>query len=132
MQLRAAHILPLTTLLLACQGAPAASPPGAYTLRIESLKRFPISVRVTTTIAHNPSKSVPPRDTVLAAPSTSPIADSVDRVHVVVMGFEAVRVTLTSVAVPSDSLVSEGRDITLQRSADGRFERLWTVQHLVP
>jgi len=133
MDLRAAHIVPLATVvLLACPAAPAASPQGAYTLRIESLSRSHINVRVTTTSVGSQGKSVPSRDTVLAPPSRSPIADSVGRIHIVVMGFESVRVTLTSMAVPSDSLVSEGRDITLSRTADGRFERVWTVQHLLP
>ena len=133
MHLRAAHIIPLATVvLLACPRAPAASPQAAYTLRIESPSRSHISVRVTTTTVGSKGKTVPSRDTVLAPPSSSPIADSVGHIHIVVMGFESVRVTLTSTSLPSDSLVSEGRDITLSRTADGRFERKWTVQHLVP
>ena len=133
MHLRAVHFLPVATVfLLASPNAPAVSYQRASTLRIESLNRSPLKVRITTADITAEGRRVPQRDTVLAAPTTLPIPESVGRVHIVVMGFASVRVTLTDDSVPADSIVSVGRDITLARKANGRFERIWTAQRLVP
>jgi hypothetical protein len=133
MHFRPVHFLPVATVfLLASPDAPAASFQGSYTLRIESLNRSPLKVRITTANIAPEGRRVPQRDTVLAPPTSLPIPDLVGRVHVVVIGFASVRVTLTNSSVPADSLVSMGRDITLARKANGRFERIWTAQPLVP
>ena len=133
MHLRPVHFLPVATIfLLASPDVSAASFQGAYTLRVESLNRSPLKVRITTADIAPEGRKVPQRDTVLAPPASLPIPDLVARVHVVVMGFASVRVTLTNSSVPADSLVSVGRDITLARKGTGRFERIWTAQPLVP
>jgi len=133
MHFRPVHFLPVATvLLLASPDAPAASFQGAYVLRLESLNLSPLKVRITTAEIAREGRRVPPRDTVLATPTSLSISDLVARVHVVVIGFASVRVTLTNASVPVDSLVSVGRDITLARNANGRFERIWTAQPLVP
>ena len=133
MHLRAVHFLPVATVfLLASPDAPAASFQGSYTLRIESLNQSPLKVRITTADIAPEGRRGLQRDTVLAPPTSLPIPDLVGRVHVVVIGFASVRVTLTNTSVPADSLVSMGRDITLARKANGRFERIWTAQPLVP
>jgi hypothetical protein len=132
MHLRAVHLLPVATVfLLASPNAPAVSYQRASTLRIESLNRSPLKVRITTADIAAEGRRVPQRDTVLAAPTTLPIPESVGRVHIV-MGFASFRVTLTDDSVPADSIVSVGRDITLARKANGRFERIWTAQRLLP
>src|SRR6267154_763888 len=131
MQFRPVHFLPLATVvLLASPDARAARFQGAYTLRIESVSRSSPTVRITTADIALEGRRVPQRDTVLAPPTSLPIADLVGRVHVVVAGFAAVRVTLTNSSAPADSLVSVGRDITLTRKSNGRFERIWTAQPL--
>jgi len=133
MSLRSVHILPLATiLLLGSPSAPEAKPQGTYTLHIEALGQSPVTVRITTTNSGVDRRGVPQRDTVLEPPINLPIADSVRRVHVVVIGFASVRVTLTNSAERADSLVSVGRDITLARKEDRRFARIWTAQPLVP
>jgi len=133
MHFRPVHFLPVAAVfLLASPDAPAASFQASYTLRIESLNRSPLKVRITTADIAPEGRRAPQRDTVLAPPTSLPIPDSVGRVHVVVIGFASVRVTLTNSSVPADSLVSMGRDITLARKANGRFERIWTAQPLVP
>jgi hypothetical protein len=133
MNLRPVHFLPLTTLLLL--GSPdlhVASTQPAYTLRIESLSPSPIDVGVRTLNTHAARNRLSLRDTILVPPARLSVPDTVDRVHVVVSGFALVRVTLSNSEVPTDSLVSVGRDITLSRKTDGRFERIWTAQELVP
>ncbi|HWC74662.1 MAG TPA: hypothetical protein VG454_12075 [Gemmatimonadales bacterium] len=98
-------------------------------------------MRVTTSNMSGARKKAAPRDTILvpaqrdttlSLPASLPIDDSIDRIHVVVLGFASVRVILANNSVPSDSIVSEGRDITLARKPSGRFERIWTVQPLLP
>jgi hypothetical protein len=133
MRLRPVLFLPAATVfLLASPDAPAASSQGAYTLRIESLSRSPLKVRITTADIAPEGQRVPQRDTMVVPPTSLPIPDPVGRVHVVVIGFAPVRVTLTNSSLPADSLVSVGRDITLSRKANGGFERIWTAQPLVP
>ena len=133
MHFRPVRFLPVATVLvLASPDAPAASFQASYTLRIESLNRSPLKVRITTADIAPEGRRALQRDTVLAPPTSLPVPDSVGRVHVVVIGFASVRVTLTNSSVPADSLVSMGRDITLARKANGRFERIWTAQPLVP
>ncbi|SRR6266481_6177670 len=133
MHFRPVHFLPVATVfLLASPDAPAASFQAAYTLRIESLSQSPLKVRITTADMAPEGRRVVQLDTVHAPPMSLPIPDLVGRVHVVVIGFASVRVTLTNSGVSADSLVSLGRDITLARKANGRFERIWTAQPLVP
>jgi hypothetical protein len=132
MHFRPVHFLPVATVfLLASPDAPAASFQGSYTLRIESLNRSPLKVRITTADIAPEGRRGLQRDTVLVPPTSLPIPDLVGRIHVVVVGFASVRVTLTN-SVSADSLVSMGRDITLARKANGQFERIWTAQPLVP
>jgi len=102
------------------------------TLRIESLSRYPINVRVilTSLLRRVPQQRL---DTIVQPPAVLPIADSVYGIHITVIGFGSIRLTLTDAVTPSqDSLISEGRDITLSRDATGRFRRMWTVQPLLP
>ncbi|SRR6266566_972474 len=102
------------------------------TLRIESLSRYPINVRVRLT---GLTRRVPQQrlDTIVQPPAVLPIADSVYGIHITVIGFRSIRLILTNPVTPSqDSLISEGRDITLSRDAEGRFRRVWTVQPLLP
>lgn len=101
-------------------------------LRIESLSRYPINVRVRLT---GLTRRVPQQrlDTIVQPPAVLPIADSVHGIHIAVIGFGSIRLILTdAVTASQDSLISEGRDITLSRDAKGRFRRLWTVQPLLP
>jgi len=101
-------------------------------LRIESLSRYPINVRVRLT---GLTRRVPQQrlDTIVQPPAVLPIADSVHGIHITVIGFGSIRLILTdAVTASQDSLISEGRDITLSRDAKGRFRRLWTVQPLLP
>ena len=101
------------------------------TLRIESLSRYPVTVRVSLT---GLKRRMPRQqlDTILQPPAFLPIADSVHAIHMTVTGFGSVRLILTNTVVSQDSLISEGRDITLSRDAKGRFRRIWTVQPLLP
>lgn len=132
MLLRAVPIVSAATVFLVASPAAPSSAQRAYTLRIESLSQHPPSVRVTTRNMGGERPKATQRDTLLAPPAGLPIADSIDRIHVVVLGFASVRVILANNSVPSDSIVSEGRDITLARKPGGRFERIWTVQPLLP
>ena len=133
MNLRVVYLLPVATLLLLGNpGSPAGSTQGTYTLHIESLSPSPIEVGVRTINTRAARNNMSLRDTVLVPPAELSVPDTIDRVHVVVSGFASVRVTLRNRGVLADSLVSVGRDITLSRKADGRFERIWTAQGLLP
>ena len=135
MSLRAIIVVPLATLLaiISSGDSPLARHHPAFNLRIESLSRDTLNVHVTTLPLASERRRVRPQDTLVVPPVTLPVSDSVGRIHVVVQGFRSVRVTLTSALSSSpDSIVSEGRDITLARKASGQFERVWTAQHLLP
>jgi len=134
MRVRSFHILPLALLpLLAGSGPSATRHQPAFTLRIETLNQHPMRARVSTAGVARERKRIQWADTLVVPPANLEIADSISRIHVVVVGgFAAVRVTLRSRGVPPDSLISEGRDITLFRKANGRFERIWTAQQLIP
>src|SRR5712692_3189499 len=135
MALRAFYIIPLAPLVLLLSSANPTSlrHQPAFTLRIETLSHFPINVRVSTVGEGGNRSRVQPQDTVLAPPAVLSISDSIRRIHIVVTGFGSVRATLVNSQVPQpDSIVSEGRDITLARKANGRFARVWTVQPLLP
>jgi len=135
MSLRAFYMIPLAPLLFLFSSAGSfhVSHQLALTLRIESLSHYAINVRVSTIALGGERAREQPHDTVIAPPAVLPIADSIGRIHIVVTGFGAARVTLVNTQVaPQDSIISEGRDITLARKANGRFERVWTVQPLLP
>ena len=104
----------------------------ALTLRIESLSRDSLNVRVTATGHRAQRNVVAPLDTVVTSPATLELRDSVTDIHVVVSGFGSARVTLTTRDDPKDSLISEGRDITLSRKPGDQFARVWTAQPLLP
>lgn len=104
--------------------------PAGFKLQLESLSRVPPDVHVTASIRDFRRAARVVLDTVVAPPAVVEIADSITSIHVVVQGFRSVRATLTS--AEGDSLVSEGRDITLSRAPGGRFARVWTFQPLVP
>jgi hypothetical protein len=134
MSRRAFYIVPLAPLvfLLSSAGSFHVSHQPALTLRIESLSHYPINVRVSTIAMGRERARVQPHDTVIHPPAVLPIADSIGRIHIVVTGFGSSRATLLNSEPPQDSIISEGRDITLARKANGRFERVWTVQPLLP
>jgi len=134
MSLRALYIVPLAplVLLLSSAGSFHVSHQPALALRIESLSHYPINVRVSTIAIGGERARVQPHDTVIDPPAILPIADSIGRIHIVVTGFVSTRATLLDSRPPQDSIISEGRDITLARKANGRFERVWTVQPLLP
>ena len=135
MSLRAIIVVPLATLLaiISSGDSSLARHQPAFNLRIESVRHDTLNVHVSTFPLGSERRRVQPQETFVVPPVTVPVPDSIGRIHVVVQGFGSVRVTLTSTLGSSqDSLVSEGRDITLARKAGGRFERVWTVQHLLP
>ena len=134
MSLRAVVIVPLTTLLLTVSSADSRfTLQTAITLRIESLGRDTLAVRVSTSPLGSERRRIQPQETLVKTPVTLPVADSVGRIRVFVQAFRSVRVILTNGSASQDSIVSEGRDITLARqTADGRFVRVWTVQPLLP
>jgi hypothetical protein len=133
MSLRTLLLVPLTTLPLIISGTTSPLPrqEPAFSLRIESLSRYPRAVRVRTTGWGSERRRPEPQDTLVQPPATLSVPDSIRRIQIVVQGFGSVRVTLTNRLAP-DSIISEGRDITLARQASGRFERIWTVQPLLP
>jgi hypothetical protein len=120
----------LAAVALSTLSGPGAQP--ALRLRIQALSQRPAHVRVSMTA----SEAQRPRtwsDTVVETPAVVPIADSIQSVHIVVSGFDAVRATLTNSEDPGrDLLMAEGRDLTLSRDAQGRFSRTWTAQPLIP
>ena len=131
MSLRAIIIVPLATLLAII--SPLVRHQPAFSLRIESLSHDTLNVHVSMFPLRSERRRVQHQQTFVVPPVTLPVPDSVGRIHVLVQGFRSVRVTLTNTLGSSpDSLVSQGRDITLARKASGRFERLWTAQHLLP
>jgi len=135
MALRAITVVPLATLLAIMSSGDSrlARHQPAFNLRIESLSRDTLNVHVTTLPFAGERRRIRPEDTLVVPPVILPVSDSVGRIHVVVQGFRSVRVTLTSAVSSSpDSLVSEGRDITLARKPSGQFERVWTAQRLLP
>ena len=135
MSLRAIIVVPLATFvaIMLSGDSPLARPQPAFNLRIESLSRDTSNVHVTTLPLASERRRVRPQDTLVVPPVILPVSDSIGRIHVVVQGFRSVRVTLTNALGTSpDSIVSEGRDITLARKASGQFERVWTAQHLLP
>ena len=131
MNLRSVHLVPLAAVLLLVSRSPDSSQ-GSYLLRIESLSRPEVTVQVSTANTKTLRNRVLQRDTVVTLPSRFTIPDSIDRVHIAVIGYALVRVTLTNSSNPSDSLVSEGRDIMFSRKPDGRFGRVWRAQPLLP
>ena len=101
-------------------------------LRIQALGEDTLQVRVRTSAA---KPHEPPRwaDTVAQTPAVLSIADSIQRIHIVVSGSGSVRATITDGKDPGRSLIAaEGRDLTLSRDAGGRFHRAQTAQSLTP
>ena len=134
MHLRATYVFPAAALFLMASTVGSFShPQAAVALRIESLGKNPVPVRVHTIPLGSERRAVHPVDTLVLTPADLTVADSIGRIHVLVSGYTSVRVTLKSRLSPSDSLISTGRDITLvRRTASGRFERIWTAQPLIP
>jgi hypothetical protein len=136
MQPRILLIVPLATAWLIASPAanPNASSVGSLVMmNIESVGYSASTIEVTTTSfadEHKRPKLQP--DSIVVPPLTMEIADSIQRIHVVAVGFGSVRVTLTHPGAPLDSLVSLGRDITLVRKPNEFFQRIWTVQPLLP
>ena len=101
-------------------------------LRIQSLGEDTLQVRVRTSAA----KAREPQrwaDTVAQTPAVLSIADSVQRIHIIVSGSGSVRATITDGKDPGRNLIAaEGRDLTLSRDAGGRFHRAQTAQSLTP
>lgn len=139
---RTTYLLSIATLLLAASaGSSFSHQQLATALRVESLNRTPVRVRVITTRLGSERTRVESFDTVLVTPDSLTIPDSISRIHVLVSGYASahvhgyasVRVILKDGKEPSDSLVSVGRDITLARkNSNARFARVWTAQPLVP
>jgi hypothetical protein len=128
MPLRALN-LALTTLTLLAIGVPILGQPSAptTTLRIASLGRDPIHVRVTLKALRRAS------DSVLEPPASIDIADSIRTVHLTVIGFGFIHAELREApATDRSPVVGEGRDLTFARGDTGHFQRVWTVQPLVP
>jgi hypothetical protein len=74
-----------------------------------------------------------PVEVVVEPPAVVSIADSIQSIRLVVIGFGSVRATLTDSEKPGrHEVVAEGRDLTLVRDARGRFYRAWTAQPLIP
>jgi hypothetical protein len=132
MSIRALLTVPLAFLVSNTSSTSGPAHP-ASTLRIAPLSLSAITVRVTTSGLGGGTGKIESVDTLVAPPAVLPLADTIARIHVVVVsGSGAVRVIVTSNLTSSPhSLVSEGRDITLAR-VNGRFQRLWTAQQLVP
>jgi hypothetical protein len=130
---RAFHIMHVAMSLLFVGSASRYKSRADLTLQIESLSRNRTIVRVSTTVVGTERTMAAAHDTILAVPATLVISDSIGRIRVLVLsGFLPVRVTLTNRINSADSLISEGRDITLARRGGGRFVRIWTAQPLVP
>jgi len=104
----------------------------ALRLRIEALSQKRLSVRVMT-FSEAQKWARRPAEEVVEPPALLSIADSIQSIHVVVIGFGSVRATLTDSEMPGrDAIIAEGRDLTLSRDARGRFYRAWTTQPLLP
>ncbi len=104
----------------------------ALRLRIAALSQNRLSVRVMTA-SEAQQRSRKPAEVVVEPPAVLSVADSIQSIHVVVIGFGSVRATLTDSEMPGrDAIVAEGRDLTLARDARGRFYRAWTAQPLLP
>lgn len=133
MFLRVIIVVPLASLLLMITSADSrfAQQP-ALSLRIEGLSRDTLAVRISFSPLGSERSRIPPRDTRMMTPLAVSVPDSTGRIHIVVQGFGSVRAILTNHSAWQDSIVSEGRDLTLARKANGRFERVWTAQHLLP
>ena len=133
MFLRAIIVVPLASLLLIISSAdsPFARQP-ALSLQVEALTRDTLAVRVSFSPLGSERRRVQSQETLLITPFTVSVPDSTGRIHIVVQGYRSVRAILTTGLASQDSIVSEGRDITLARKANGRFQRVWTAQHLLP
>jgi hypothetical protein len=104
----------------------------ALRLRIAPLGQNRLSVRVMTA-SEVQKRARNPVEVVVEPPVVVSIADSIQSIRLVVIGFGSVRATLTDTEKPGrDEVVAEGRDLTLVRDARGRFYRAWTAQPLVP
>lgn len=128
MPLRALN-LALTSLTLLAIGVPILGQPSppTTTLRIESLGRDPLHVRVTLKALKKAS------DFVVESHASVDIADSIRTVHLTVIGFGSIHAELREDLVTDRSpVVAEGRDITFARGNTGHFQRVWSIQPLVP
>ena len=107
-------------------------PEPALRLRIAALNQNRLSVRVMTA-SEMQKRTRQPSEVVVEPPAVLSIADSIQSIHLVVIGLGSVRATLTDSEKPErDEVVAEGRDLTLVRDARGRFYRAWTAQPLIP
>ncbi len=133
MFLRAIIVVPLASLLLIIPSSDSSfARQSTLRLQIEALSRDTLAVRVSVSPLGSERRRVQPQETRMTTPFTVPVPDSTGRIHIVVQGYGSVRAILTNRQASQDSIVSEGRDITLARTANGRFQRVWTAQHLLP
>src|SRR2546421_6507153 len=133
MFLRAIIVVPLASLLLIIPSSDSSfAGQSALRLQIEALSRDTLAVRVSVSPLGRERRRVQPQETRMTTPFTVSVPDSTGRIHIVVQGYGSVRAILTNRPASQDSIVSEGRDITLARTASGRFQRVWTAQHLLP
>ena len=129
---RRAFHLSLAALTLLAGATVGAGRHPALRLRIEALSQNRLSVRVMT-FSEAQKWARRPAEEVVEPPALLSIADSIQSIHVVVIGFGSVRATLTDSEMPGrDAIIAEGRDLTLSRDARGRFYRAWTTQPLLP
>ena len=129
---RAFHLSLAALTLLAGATSVSAGRHPALRLRIEALSQKRLSVRVMT-FSEAQKWARRPAEEVVEPPALLSIADSIQSIHVVVIGFGSVRATLTDSEMPGrDAIIAEGRDLTLSRDARGRFYRAWTTQPLLP
>lgn len=137
MPLRALN-LSLTTLTLLAIGVPILGQPSAPTtsLRVESLSRYPIQVRMTLKVLPTPGAMLVQRavvDSVFKPPAIFDIADSIRTIHLVVKGFGSIRAALhNSAGADSTPVIAQGRDLTFAGDGEGHFKRVWTAQPLIP
>lgn len=136
MPLRALN-LSLTTLTLLGIGVPILDQPSVpASLRVESLSRYPIQVRMTLKVLQTPGATLVQRavvDSVFDPPANFDIADSIRTIHLVVKGFGSIRAELRNKArADSTPVVAEGRDVTFSGNGEGHFKRVWTAQPLIP
>lgn len=129
---RSAFHLSLAALAVVAAASSLGAGRAALRLRIEALSQNRLSVRVMT-FSQAQQWARRPAEEVVEPPALLSIADSIQSIHVVVIGFGSVRATLTDSEMPGrDAIVAEGRDLTLSRDARGRFYRAWTNQPLLP
>ena len=109
--------------------------PSTALMLIQSLSDYPHNARVVRVSSRplgiwNDDESPTRVDSqlVVRLPAMIWIADSVEIVHIQVVGYNAVRVKIASRGDSVDFVTGHGRDLTFNRGPDGQFSRAWTVQ----